>query len=101
MTYYILEGHYVVEEPDLIKWGKWFKTANRTVAKTKINKNVTVSTVFLGIDHSFSVNEDAQLFETMVFGGDFSDCQMRYTTWDEAERGHQLAVQLVTGRLLK
>lgn len=28
------------------------------------------------------------LFETMVFGGPLNEEQVRYVTWDEAERGH-------------
>lgn len=99
LEHYILQGQFVVEEPDILKWAEWFGTADRTVGRSEI-QGVTVSTVFLGLDHQWGPDGPALLFETMVFGGDFSDCQARYTTWEEAERGHALAVQLVTGRLL-
>ena len=49
---YILKGHTPIVEPNLLKWGKWFETANRIVAKDNIGK-VRISTVFLGLDHSF------------------------------------------------
>lgn len=95
---YILQGQFAVEEPDLIKWAEWFGTADRTVGRSQLG-DVVISTVFLDLNHQWG-DGPPLLFETMVFGGDFSDCQARYTTWAEAERGHALAVQLVTGRLL-
>lgn len=82
---YILVGHELVEEPDLLTWATWFEDADRQVADS-IQGDVRVSTVFLGLDHGWGGR--AQLFETMVFVGDESqDCE-RYATWDEAEAGH-------------
>lgn len=48
---------------------------------------VVVSTVFLGLDHSFEGAKPV-LFETMVSGGTFDGEQDRYHTWADAERGH-------------
>lgn len=90
---YILKGKKVVEETDLLKWGKWFETANRHVANDKIG-NVQVSTVFLGLDHSFGTGKPL-LFETMIFGGKHDGYQDRYTTWEEAEKGHKKALTLL------
>ncbi len=82
----ILEGKKVVKCEDLLKWGKWYAKADRTVAKTKKN-NVGVSTVFLAFTNS--LNESHLLFfETMVFGGEHDGEQWRYATWEEAEAGH-------------
>jgi hypothetical protein len=54
---------------------------------------VTVSTVFLGLDHSFGGGPPV-LFETMVFGmPDGSEYQDRYHTWQEAEAGHREVVR--------
>ena len=64
---YILKDHVPVLEDDLLKWGRWFETADRTVARTRI-KNIEISTVFLGLDHAFGQGNPL-LFETMVFGG--------------------------------
>jgi hypothetical protein len=54
---------------------------------------VYVSTVFLGLDHSFGEGPP-QLFETMIFGGEHDEYQERYSTWDEAEAGHKKACKL-------
>ena len=56
--------------------------------------SVSVSTVFLGMDHSFGGGSPV-LFETMIFGGEHDQYQERYCTWDEAEKGHQIACDLV------
>ena len=60
MDRYILdENNNSIPEPDLLKWGKWLQTAERHVALTEIpgddgRPDVSVSTVFLGLDHSFA-----------------------------------------------
>lgn len=76
-----------VPEPDTMKWGTWFETANRVVAKTK-TKDAEVSTVFLGVDHSFGVGPPI-LWETMVFGGPLDQDQDRYTSLADARKGHE------------
>jgi hypothetical protein len=48
---------------------------------------VWVSTVFLGLNHAWD-DGPPLLFETMVFRGGLSDEVRRYSTWDEAVRGH-------------
>lgn len=109
---YILDGHTPVPCDDLLDWGKWFGTADRHVAVTDLDPELRVSTVFLGLDHSFSVDAEPILFETMVFGKKKSyriagrrreyreDLgQWRYCTWDEAEAGHNRTVAHWTARL--
>jgi hypothetical protein len=50
---------------------------------------VMVSTVWLGIDHSFGVpGMPISIFETMVFDGPRDGDQYRYATEDEARAGH-------------
>lgn len=99
--YYNLVGRNVVPAENLIEWAKRFEAQQRHIAisDTKIKGkkgNVRVSTVFLGIDHSFDwYFEDKDrvskpvVFETMVFGGKLDQEQDRYSTYDEAERGHK------------
>jgi hypothetical protein len=55
----VIRPHYYIErdgEPvpvDLIEWAAWFAApGNRRVANTRIG-GVHISTVFLGLDHSF------------------------------------------------
>ena len=87
MGRYILDGQTPVECEDLLKWGAWLETANRHVALTK-KDGIKVSTVFLGLDHSFG-GAPPILFETMIFGGKHDEDQSRYATWKEAVAGHK------------
>jgi len=90
---YILHEKTPIIEHDLIKWAEWFETADRIVKQDKIG-NTIISTVFLGLDHSFGGHEPL-LFETMIFNRIHDDYQERYSSWDEAEIGHQKALLLV------
>lgn len=90
---YILDGKTPVQV-DLLEWAKWFDTADRSVGRTEIG-DVSVSTVFLGIDHRNNPDGHPVLFETMIFGGTHDQYQARCSTWDEAEKQHARAVALV------
>ena len=92
-TKYILDEHkWPVPCPDVLKWGRWFEQPkNRRVAQTKV-KRVRISTVFLGLDHSFSETAPLVLYETMVFGGEMDQHEARYCTWEEAAAGHKVIV---------
>ena len=90
---YLLDGKKVVEVPDILDWAKGFEKMDRVVAKTK-NDKVRVSTVFLGVDHSFRDEGPPLLFETMIFCGEHDGYQERYETWDEAAIGHVKACKL-------
>lgn len=95
---YILDadGNPVVE-PDLIKWVKSFETMDRIVKKTQLSHGVKVSTVFLGLDHSFGGSKPI-LWETMIFGGEHDGYQERYSTHDDALSGHDKAIAMLTDR---
>lgn len=95
---YILDGHRPVLEPDPIKWALGMRRVDRRVAQDVVG-DVRVSTVFLGIDHRFLDTKGPPLvFETMVFGGPLDQEQLRYSTWEEAERGHAAMVDRATKR---
>src|SRR5216117_97820 len=93
--YYILdENHCLVGTDDVRVWGKWFESIkNRRVGEDKIGE-ITISTVFLGIDHQWG-DGPPLVFETMIFGGELNDSQWRYSTWDDAVIGHKMAVKKV------
>lgn len=91
---YILDGHEI-KSASLEAWAHWFETADRHVAKTTISDEVKVSTVFLGLDHSFGSGPPL-LFETMIFGGEHDQYTDRYETWGQAAAGHGKAVNLAT-----
>lgn len=86
--YWMLEGKTVVDAPDMLTWAKWFGKSDRNVAHTPLANGYRVSTVFLGIDHNFCDIEPPLIFETMTFPSDDRQLQQRYSTWDEAEKGH-------------
>jgi hypothetical protein len=93
---YILKDGVPVPEPDLIKWAQSFEDMDsRRVAHTEIG-DIHVSTVFLGLGHSFGGGTPI-LFETMIFGGEHDQYQERYETLEEAMHGHERAVALVKG----
>lgn len=94
---YILKGKAAVKEEDLMKWANWFETANRTIACDDFAADGVVSTVFLGIDHSFAPSLPT-LFETMIFGGAFDGYTARYHTYEQAELGHKHAVSIIKER---
>lgn len=84
---------------DLLQWALWFETAQRHVADDRIN-GVRVSTVFLGLDHSFS-NGPPILYETMIFGGRQDQEQWRYQDSASARRHHRRLVERTRKRFLR
>lgn len=99
IKYYILKDKQPVHEPDVLKWGLWFSTANRIVQKTtatvKVNGQnvgrVDISTVFTGIQFG----EEQDVFETVVFGGPLDQECDRCSTWQAAEKMHEKMVEKV------
>ena len=95
ITHYILDGHKPVQCQNRMKWALWMSNPeNVKLAKTLIGE-VTVSTVFIGVDYGVRERPPV-LFETMIFGGEYDQYQERYCAWDEAEAGHKRACELVT-----
>lgn len=93
MCHYVLDAEgNPVRCRDLMTWARWFQNADRSVAQTAAG-GVRVSTVFLGIDHSFIRGQRPILYETMVFGGEQSGEQERYATRAEAIDGHAKMVR--------
>ncbi len=77
--------------------GKWMSnpenTKFRVVGVTETKKS-TISTVFLGLNHSF-INEQPIFFETLVLSGPLKGEVIRYQTWNQAEKGHKEMVERV------
>lgn len=69
---------------------KWIVAKSRSQ-----DEEVTVSTVFLSLDHNHWGQGAPVLFETLVFGGPHDGRMSRYCTWDEAERGHKVMCGIV------
>ena len=114
--YILNEDNQAVPEPDLLTWARWLGTADRTVERTQVGV-WEVSTIFLGLNHSFGDGGPPLLFETMVFGGEVTrtlvldgetrtftgrhseDGPFRYSTWEAAMAGHRRVVQQVRHEL--
>lgn len=79
---YILRGKKVIPVNDILLWTNWFETTMKRVVKQEIiDKNgLLVLTVFLGIDHSFSMVFSNEKLSELV-------AMERYTTYEEAESG--------------
>lgn len=111
MMHYILEEDHSThqarsDEEYYAQWklwsdrGKFVKGHPKVVDKTTVG-TAEVSTVFLGLDHSFGDGPPI-LFETMVFYGDSGDYTERYATWDEAVKGHvEIVAKLERGEDLE
>ncbi|MGY3278085.1 hypothetical protein [Bradyrhizobium sp. S3.7.6] len=126
----LMIGRYLLinREPvlcrDLMTWVQQFETRATLkketgtdpwrVALTDLGDDVYVSTVFLGLDHSFGRGR-AVLFETMIFRRgtgiempsgtqlpeDLFGYKERCCTWDEAEAMHERAVQFARAEINK
>ncbi|MGL5937042.1 MAG: hypothetical protein ACRCZI_15630 [Cetobacterium sp.] len=94
--HFILDGGEV-RAVDLLTWAAWFEshTEDRVIALTVVQPEIKVSTVFLGLDHSFRMTGPPLIFETMVFGGFLDQEQVRYATIAEARAGHFAMVERV------
>jgi hypothetical protein len=98
--HYILDGKTPVVESNSLRWSKWFSTADRIVKQDRI-EDVSVSTVFVGLDHRFFGDGPPLLFETLVFGGPRDGQTYRYSSWDDAEAGHEMEVKRVRQALVE
>lgn len=100
--FYVLVDKEPVKVSGLEEWSRRMDWTDRHVAITEVAPGVTVSTIFLGLDHRHALFGDGPpiLFETMVFN-DYGDdgTQERYSTWDEAAAGHQRIVDEQRQRL--
>lgn len=88
--YAILKDREVVIVESGVEWARFFEDfANRRVTESH-HGDIMVSTVFLGLNHQYEHGPDLW-FETMIFGGPNDGYQDRYTTYAQAELGHEIA----------
>lgn len=80
----------------LDEWVKKFEDMEYRVIGQMHIGDVHISTVWLGTDMSiFDETGPRDIFETMVFGGDYDSECWRYDTEELAKQGHIEAVRLV------
>lgn len=80
-------------ESDVVAWARNKAATDWAVAKTDVG-DVRVSTVFLGVDHSFGGGIPI-LYKTMIFGGCWDQWQWRHPTRAAALAGHDRAVAAI------
>jgi hypothetical protein len=98
-AWYILDNNNNPVAKPTLEATQWLDDNDhrRTLKRDEIG-DILVSTVFLGLDHSFPWNEDKTpvLWETMIFGGEHDQYQERYTSHKDALEGHEKALTLIT-----
>jgi len=98
MHYILDEDGKSVRKADTIEeWADWFEHSNNRLMKQTQVRQARISTVFLGIDHSFDTSGESPpvLFETMIFGGAYDQFQWRYSDPEEALKDHDKIVNYV------
>lgn len=103
---YILRRKLAIRCMSVEAWSRWMSShrQERIVARDRLcdpdYQDVTVSTVFLGVDANHGLGQSPILFETMFFGGELNhEVFARYATWEEAEAGHRRAVEVAIKEL--
>lgn len=100
MSWYILTTDNKPVAVSVREASKWLEeNIHRNVLKQDTLENdqgdkIFVSTVFLGLDHSWD-NKGLILWETMIFGGINDQYQERYNSYEDALEGHQRAIDLI------
>lgn len=103
--YYFLNENKSYRPCSIEEWSSqkedMFRNDWKHIADDLIN-GYRVSTVWLGLDHNHFGGEPL-LFETMVFEGyDYTDLFMkRYSTYEDAKRGHEIVVGLLKANRLE
>ena len=101
-TWYDKEGNPLT---DILEWARLREDPDYSIVKQEVVEQYWVSTIWLGLDHGFSLEPAALpvIFETMVFPAPEHkgkrlaleyDCQ-RYCTEEEALAGHEETVLMI------
>lgn len=100
LGYWILDDEGRMKQVDLMTWAFWFEKAENRIVKQEWIGDNWISTVFLGMDHSFTpAGGPPVLWETMIFRGkprgDEYYCDRCAGNREQAEAMHQKAVEFV------
>ena len=87
-----VEPFQVKTEADLIEWAQGLGRPDWRVGWTQVAPGVTVSTIFLGLDHRHLGQGPPLVFETAVMDDYGTEIKQRWSTWDQAQAGHDQAV---------
>jgi hypothetical protein len=94
-TYILDENNAPIRERSLLKWADWFtENGHRLAVASSDIGEFSVSTVFLGLDHSISPLHPL-LFETAVYHDGKLQNIWRCATWPEAQAQHARIVATI------
>ena len=94
--WYILDKNNKPIESNVTIYNDWIENnPKRKVVRQEYFGDIYVSTVFLSLDHSFFDSGKPLLWETMIFGGEYDQYQMRYSSYEEALKNHKRMVKKV------
>lgn len=105
MIYYVLEDGKVVETEDQNVLEQALRTRTNSVGNTQINEQYRVSTMLMGRDlnlHGIMFPDQdvpMHLFETCVLGGPKGVEITRYSTLEEAQKGHEEVCEQIRQRI--
>jgi hypothetical protein len=95
MAWYILNENNKPIRSTIVDCEEWLeKNPERKAVRQETIGDIFVSTVFLGLDHAWNSGIPV-LWETMIFGGEHDQYQERYSSYEDALEGHQIALNLV------
>lgn len=90
--YFTLDENREVIPCGMQQWAEMFSDGKARTVDYTIVHNCMISTVFLGLDHSFSGGRPL-VFETYITcPGTEGSVFLRYSTWEHAEEGHKEAL---------
>jgi hypothetical protein len=99
--WYILDNNHKPVISTAVESSEWMENnpKRKTVGYDELTDlngdEVRVSTVFLGLDHSYFLKIPT-LWETMIFGGENDQAyQERYASYEQAIEGHQKAINFI------
>lgn len=100
MSWYILTTDNEPVAVSITEAAQWMEdNPERKAVKQDHIDDIFVSTVFLGLDHSWNNkgnNKGLILWETVIFGGEHDQSyQERYSSYEDALEGHQKAIDLI------
>lgn len=96
--YYDRAGRPISERDWMVKFGSqeykvvgwWSNRGGNKLANREAE--LIVSTIWLGLNHGWGHNA-LQIFETMIFGGEYDQDRARYATEAQALEGHRRTVE--------
>jgi len=95
MDYYIIDGKTPIATNDINEYANFMgKFAKRIVEQTELPNDVRVSTVFIILSCGYKDGLPL-LFETKIFGGKYDEHVERYTTWEQAQAGHKMVLDMI------